>query len=174
MASPTTSERHFNKQVSRSKTAEIVCAMRAAETLRPPGRRIIDDPYAKHFLTNGRYRLLTANRLTAALSRMEVVDARLGLVAHATPLASDRNVPQRVRGDGIPGLPAPSRTFAVSRMLSPALLGGIGTLRDADRAVSGSRVASRSAVPPPAPAPSKVAVSVTSMSVPAPARCCGR
>ena len=73
MASPATSERHFNRQVpgqvQRSRTAEIVCAMRAAETLRPPGRRIIDDPYAKLFLTNGRYRLLTANRVTAALSR---------------------------------------------------------------------------------------------------------
>jgi methyltransferase (TIGR00027 family) len=56
-------------QVRRSATAEIVCAQRAAETLRPPGRRLIDDPYARHFLTNGGYRLLTANRVTAALTR---------------------------------------------------------------------------------------------------------
>jgi hypothetical protein len=41
---------------------------------------------------------------------------------------------------GYPGGPEPE-AFAVSRMLLPALLGGIGTLRDADRAVSGSRVA---------------------------------
>jgi methyltransferase (TIGR00027 family) len=56
-------------QVRRSATAEIVCALRAAETPRPPGRRLIDDPYARHFLTKGTYRLLTASRLTAALSR---------------------------------------------------------------------------------------------------------
>ena len=56
-------------QVRRSATAEIVCALRAAETLRPPGRRLIEDPYARHFLARGTYRLLTANRVTAALSR---------------------------------------------------------------------------------------------------------
>jgi methyltransferase (TIGR00027 family) len=73
MARPLTSERGFNRQASgqvrRSATAEIVCAQRAAETLRPPGRRLIDDPYAKHFLTKSAYRLLTANRLTAGLTR---------------------------------------------------------------------------------------------------------
>ena len=56
-------------QVRRSATAEIVCAVRAAETLRPPGRRLIDDPYARHFLATGTYRRLTAGRVTAALSR---------------------------------------------------------------------------------------------------------
>jgi methyltransferase (TIGR00027 family) len=56
-------------QERRSATAEIVCAQRAAETLRPPGRRLIDDPYAKHFLTTGAYRRLTANRPMAALTR---------------------------------------------------------------------------------------------------------
>jgi methyltransferase (TIGR00027 family) len=62
-------ERQAPGQVRRSATAEIVCALRAAETLRPPGRRLIYDPYARQFLTKGAYRLLTANRLTAALAR---------------------------------------------------------------------------------------------------------
>jgi methyltransferase (TIGR00027 family) len=73
MARPVTSERRFNRQASgqvrRSATAEIVCAQRAAETLRPPGRRLIDDPYAKYFLATGAYRFLTASRLTAAVTR---------------------------------------------------------------------------------------------------------
>ena len=73
MAKLASSERLFYRQASgqvrRSATAEIVCAQRAAETLRPPGHRLIDDPYAKHFLTTGAYRLLAANRLTAALAR---------------------------------------------------------------------------------------------------------
>jgi methyltransferase (TIGR00027 family) len=73
MARPVTSERRFNRQAPgqgrRSATAEIVCAQRAAETLRPPGRRLIDDPYARYFLTTGAYRFLTASRLTAAVAR---------------------------------------------------------------------------------------------------------
>jgi len=73
MARQVTSERRYSGerpgQVRRSATAEIVCALRAAETPRPPGRRLIDDPYARHFLTKGTYRWLTASRLTAALSR---------------------------------------------------------------------------------------------------------
>jgi len=73
MARQVTSERRSGVgtpgQVRRSATAEIVCAVRAAETLRPPGRRLIDDPYARHFLATGTYRRLTAGRVTAALSR---------------------------------------------------------------------------------------------------------
>ncbi len=56
-------------QVRRSATAEIVCAQRAAESFRPAGRRLIDDPYARHFVDNRVYRILTANRATAALTR---------------------------------------------------------------------------------------------------------
>ena len=63
------SYRQASGQVRRSATAQIVCAQRAAETLRPLGRRLIDDPYARYFLTTGAYRLLTANRLTAAVTR---------------------------------------------------------------------------------------------------------
>ena len=73
MARLATSERRFNRQASgqvqRSATAEIVCAQRAAETLRPRGRRLIDDPYARYFLTTGAYRFLTGSRLTAAVTR---------------------------------------------------------------------------------------------------------
>jgi len=73
MARQVTAERRSggetSGQVRRSATAEIVCALRAAETPRPPGRRLVDDPYARHFLATGTYRLLTASRLTAALSR---------------------------------------------------------------------------------------------------------
>ena len=57
MARPATSERRFSRQASGQvrpgATAETACARRAVETLRPPGRRLIDDPYAKHFLTKG-------------------------------------------------------------------------------------------------------------------------
>jgi len=63
------SYRQASGQVRRSATAQIVCAQRAAETLRPLGRRLIDDPYARYFLTTGAYRFLTANRLTAAVTR---------------------------------------------------------------------------------------------------------
>lgn len=73
MARPVTSERRSDRQapgqVRRSATAEIVCAQRAAETLRPPGRRLIDDSYARHFLTKPAYRFLTGNRFTAAFAR---------------------------------------------------------------------------------------------------------
>jgi len=33
-----------------SQTAEVVCLMRASDQRRPPGERIIDDPFARHFL----------------------------------------------------------------------------------------------------------------------------
>jgi O-methyltransferase involved in polyketide biosynthesis len=56
MVTLATSRRRWQKQASgqvrRSATAEIVCAQRAAETLRPPSLRLIDDPYARHFLKN--------------------------------------------------------------------------------------------------------------------------
>jgi methyltransferase (TIGR00027 family) len=52
-----------------SQTAEIVCAQRAAETLRGGAARQIVDPYAKHFITKGLYRALVATRPTAALTR---------------------------------------------------------------------------------------------------------
>lgn len=56
-------------QVRRSRTAEIVCAERALETQRPAGRRVIDDPYARHFVANRLYRLLCSTRVTAAPTR---------------------------------------------------------------------------------------------------------
>ena len=56
-------------QVRRSRTAEIVCAQRAAETRRPADRRLIDDPYANLFLTNALYRVLCGTPATARLTR---------------------------------------------------------------------------------------------------------
>jgi methyltransferase (TIGR00027 family) len=55
-------------QVRRSETAEIVCAQRAAETLRPRDRRLVDDPYARHFVTQPLRRALIANRVTSRLT----------------------------------------------------------------------------------------------------------
>jgi methyltransferase (TIGR00027 family) len=56
-------------QVRRSRTAEIVCALRAVESRRPAGRRLIDDPHAHRFVTTPAYRLLCGSRVTAALAR---------------------------------------------------------------------------------------------------------
>jgi methyltransferase (TIGR00027 family) len=56
-------------QVRPSRTAEIVCAERAIETLRPADRRMIDDPYARHFVTSRLYRFLCSTRATAGLTR---------------------------------------------------------------------------------------------------------
>lgn len=56
-------------QLRRSRTAEIVCAVRAVETRRPARQRLTDDPYAKHFVTNRLYRVLSSSRPTAALTR---------------------------------------------------------------------------------------------------------
>ena len=47
--------RQASGQVRRRATGEIVCAGHAAETLGPPRRRLIDDLYARHFLTEGTY-----------------------------------------------------------------------------------------------------------------------
>ncbi len=45
-----------------SRTAEITAAMRAAETLMPPARRLFVDPYARTFLTRPSYRFLCSSR----------------------------------------------------------------------------------------------------------------
>jgi methyltransferase (TIGR00027 family) len=56
-------------QLRRSRTAEIVCALRAVESRRPTGERFINDPYAHRFVSTTTYRLLCAGRVTAALAR---------------------------------------------------------------------------------------------------------
>jgi methyltransferase (TIGR00027 family) len=56
-------------QLRRSRTAEIVCALRAAETRRPADRRLIDDPHALQFLQTRLYRLLCGTPGTAAITR---------------------------------------------------------------------------------------------------------
>lgn len=66
---PRPAERAGRGQQRRSATAEIVCAERAAETWRPADRRLIDDPYARHFISRPAYRLLCATRATSALTR---------------------------------------------------------------------------------------------------------
>ena len=69
ISSPHATGRIDRGQVRRSATAEIVCAERAAETWRPADRRLIDDPYAQHFISKPGYRLLCATRATSALTR---------------------------------------------------------------------------------------------------------
>jgi methyltransferase (TIGR00027 family) len=56
-------------QLRRSQTAEIVCALRAVESRRAAGRRLIDDPYAHRFVASPMYRLLCGSQVTAALAR---------------------------------------------------------------------------------------------------------
>ena len=62
-------------QVRPSATAEITCAQRAAETLMPPGLRLVDDPYARHFLRSRSMRLRCATEATARLT-LSVFDRR--------------------------------------------------------------------------------------------------
>ena len=62
-------------QVRPSETAEITCAQRAGESLRPADRRLIDDPYAKNFVTKPLRRALVANRLMAHVT-LNVFDAK--------------------------------------------------------------------------------------------------
>ncbi|WP_459984854.1 class I SAM-dependent methyltransferase [Nocardioides sp. AN3] len=55
-------------QLRPSQTAEITCAQRAAETLRPSDRRLIDDPVAQVFVTRPLRRLMIRNRLTSRIT----------------------------------------------------------------------------------------------------------
>lgn len=52
-----------------SLTAQINAAQRAAETLRPPNRRLLDDPYSRYFVKHRGLRLL--------LARPRIADASL-------------------------------------------------------------------------------------------------
>ncbi len=62
-------------QVRPSATAEITCAQRAAETLMPHDRRLVDDPWARHFLRSRAMRLRCATP-TAARLTLSVFDRR--------------------------------------------------------------------------------------------------
>jgi methyltransferase (TIGR00027 family) len=62
-------------QVRPSATAEITCAQRAAETLLPDDRRLLDDPYARHFLRTRAMRVRCATP-TAARLTLSVFDRR--------------------------------------------------------------------------------------------------
>lgn len=58
-----------------SLTAEITCAQRAIETMQPAGQRLIDDPYARHFVRRRRFRARMATPSLARLTR-RVFDRR--------------------------------------------------------------------------------------------------
>lgn len=48
-----------------SLTAQVNAAQRAAETMQPPGRRLLDDPYSRHFVCHPALRALLTHRLPA-------------------------------------------------------------------------------------------------------------
>jgi methyltransferase (TIGR00027 family) len=75
MSNQETRRRALQGQVRPSETAEITCAQRAGESLRPPDRRLIDDPYARYFVGRPLRRALVANRLMAGLT-LRVFDAK--------------------------------------------------------------------------------------------------
>lgn len=75
MTNQTTRRLPARGQVRPSETAEITCAQRAGETLRPPDRRLIDDPYAKNFVIKPLRRALVGNRLMAHVT-LGVFDAK--------------------------------------------------------------------------------------------------
>jgi methyltransferase (TIGR00027 family) len=56
-------------QTRPSVTAEITSAQRALETLAPRAQRLVDDPFARHFLHSPTYRLRTSSRPAARLTR---------------------------------------------------------------------------------------------------------
>jgi methyltransferase (TIGR00027 family) len=65
-----------------SLTAQINAAQRAAETLQLPGRRLLDDPYSRHFVRHPALRAMLSHRLLAGTA-LRVFDRRWGgLHAH--------------------------------------------------------------------------------------------
>ncbi len=62
-----------------SRTAEAVCLARATERRRPPGERILDDPYARHFLGAAARAALTTWEVSGRLGE-QVMRAAPGLV----------------------------------------------------------------------------------------------
>ncbi|KAA1251798.1 SAM-dependent methyltransferase [Mycobacterium simiae] len=65
-----------------SLTAQINAAQRAAETLQPPGRRLLDDPHARHFVRHPFLRAVLAHRVAAGLARRVFDGLWGGLHAH--------------------------------------------------------------------------------------------
>lgn len=67
-----------------SLTAQVNAAQRAAETLRPPGRRLLDDPYSRHFVQHRALRAILTRRRSADAA-LRVLDCLWGgLHAHIT------------------------------------------------------------------------------------------
>lgn len=85
-----------------SLTAEVNAAQRAAETLRPPGRRLLDDPYSRHYVQHRALRAILTHRRSADTA-LRVFD-RLwgGLHAHiALRVRYADDVCDAAIGDGI-------------------------------------------------------------------------
>lgn len=65
-----------------SLTAQVNAAQRAAETLQPPGRRLLDDPYSRHFVCHPALRALLTHRLPAGAALRAIDRLWGGLHAH--------------------------------------------------------------------------------------------
>jgi methyltransferase (TIGR00027 family) len=63
-------------------TAQFNAAQRAAETLRPPGRRLLDDPYSRHFVEHPVLRAMLAHPRSADAALRLIDRAWGGLHAH--------------------------------------------------------------------------------------------
>ncbi|MCV7147259.1 class I SAM-dependent methyltransferase [Mycobacterium riyadhense] len=73
-----------NRRLDRtaSLTAQLNAAQRAAETLRPPARRLLDDPYSRHFVEHPALRAILAHPRSADVA-LRVADRMWGgLHAH--------------------------------------------------------------------------------------------
>ena len=65
-----------------SLTAQFNAAQRAAETLRPPNRRLLNDPYARHFVENPLLRAVLSNACASDIVLRAIDLAWGGLHAH--------------------------------------------------------------------------------------------
>lgn len=65
-----------------SLTAQVNAAQRAAETMQPPGRRLLDDPYSRHYVCHPALRALLTHRLAAGAALRGFDSLWGGLHAH--------------------------------------------------------------------------------------------
>lgn len=80
MTAPTATHRRLDRTASL--TAQVNAAQRAAESLRPPSRRLIDDPQSRHFVEHPALRAVLSHPL-AADAALRVFDRMWGgLHAH--------------------------------------------------------------------------------------------
>ncbi|SOJ55194.1 Putative S-adenosyl-L-methionine-dependent methyltransferase [Mycobacterium simulans] len=73
-----------NRRLDRtaSLTAQLNAAQRAAETLRPPARRLLDDPYSRHFVEHPALRAILAHPRSADAALRVIDSVWGGLHAH--------------------------------------------------------------------------------------------